>query len=168
MHLVAHFAGRWSASAPAMLLALVVGCGDPGQILVYDDAGFIELLNASNDPTGGSGDAGTILGCAIPEPQICRAVPSGAGCCALGERCVPALAGDNRCEIAGAATDGESCGPGVECGTGLLCAESATGALKCVRPCDDTSAPCPVGERCDGTLQIVGRSLTICTSPNGS
>ena len=168
MHLVALCAGRWAIHAPAMMLALLVGCDDSGQIRVYSDAGFVETLNTSNDPTGGSGDAGSIQGCAIPEPLNCRSAASGEGCCASGERCVPALGGDNRCELAGVATDGEACGPGAECAAGLLCAESAAELLTCLRPCDEASAPCPEGEVCNGSLQVVGRTFTICASQEGS
>lgn len=168
MHLVARCAGRWAFHTPAMMLALLVGCDDSGQIRVYSDAGFVEILNTSNNPAGGSGGAGSVEGCAIPEPLICGAAASGDGCCATMERCVPALGGDNRCEIAGGATDGEACGPGSECSAGLLCAASASELLKCVRPCDEASAPCPEGEICSGSLQIAGRALTICASEGGS
>jgi hypothetical protein len=164
MHLVTRYAVRQQTLLAGILMALLFSCDDAGQLRVYSDASFVETINLAGDPTGGSGDAGRIEGCAIPEPLNCSSTPSGTGCCEDGERCVPTLGGDNRCEAAGEALDGEACGAGAECSAGLLCAESATGTFVCVRPCNASSAPCPTGQSCNGSLQVVGRVLTICTS----
>jgi hypothetical protein len=164
MQLVTLRAGRWSASAVAIALLLAPGCGDSGQIRVYQDAAFVDTASGETDVDEGSVDADGAEGCAVPEPAACSTDNSAPGCCVVGERCVPALNGDNQCEPAGELLDGQSCGTAGSdaCAAGLLCAESDSGSLACVRPCDESSAACPAGFSCDGSLQLVGRTLAIC------
>ena len=164
MQLVTLGAGRWSASAAAITLLLAPGCGDSGQIRIYQDAAFVDSSGGTADVDEGSADADSVEGCAVPEPAQCATDDSVSGCCAEGERCVPALNGDNQCEPAGELLDGQSCGTGGNdaCAEGLLCAESDAGGLECVRPCGEMSAACPEGSSCNGSLPLVGRTLAIC------
>lgn len=75
-------------------------------------------------------DALGIVGVCVPAAEIC-----GDG----KDQDCDGIA-DNACK-----KDGESCGSGVECGTGL-CEEAGSGKI-CVRHCDDKT-PCPAGSRC--------------------
>lgn len=164
MQLVTLRAGRWSTWAVAITLPVTPGCGDSGQIRVYEDAAFVDTSSSSTDVDEGSADTDNVQGCAVPEPAQCSTDNPGPDCCADGERCVPALGGDNQCEPAGELLDGQSCGTGGSeaCAEGLLCAESDAGTLECIRPCDEVSAACPDGFSCEGSLQLVGRTLSIC------